>query len=199
MKTQIDDFAAGLADRHHHLADGQRLFAAGQKPTRMFVVAQGCMRLTRPLRTGSNAVMQTARKGEWLAESSLFSSSYHCDAIARGTTELVSVSKRDLLTQFACEPWRYESFCKLLADHLRKLRGLHEIVRLKSARERVMEWLLLQAAGRPANLRLDQTWSDIAEELALTREAVYRAVASLTKSGALERRGEAWIVRPRLI
>src|SRR3954451_11252804 len=33
MKTQIDDFAAGLADRHHHLADGQRLFATGQKPT----------------------------------------------------------------------------------------------------------------------------------------------------------------------
>ena len=103
MEVQIDAFAAGLPSRHHHLSDGQRLFASGQKPTRMFVVVKGRVRLTRPLRTGNNAVMQTARAGQWLAESSLFSNSYHCDGIARGTTEVVSVSRRELLARFGLE------------------------------------------------------------------------------------------------
>jgi len=194
MNPLEHSFAAGMAFRKHVLTDKQVLFAARQKPSRLFFVSQGCVRLVRPLRHGANAVMQRAQAGEWLAESSLFSDRYHCDAIAQGTSEVVSVSKRDLLMALEEDPGRSIAFCELLAKQLRRVRGIHEIVRIRSARERVLQWLLFQASGNPPQLPSDQTWTQIAEEISLTREAVYRAVAELKRSGALKQRGNSWFI-----
>lgn len=187
-------FAAGMSFRKHALSDKQALFTARQKPSRLFWVSQGCVRLVRPLRHGANAVMQRAQAGEWLAESSLFSDRYHCDAIAQGPSEVISISKRDLLRALQEDPGRSIAFCELLSKQLRRVRGIHEIVRMRSARERVLQWLSLQATGQPPQLRLDQTWTQIAEEISLTREAVYRAVAALKRSGALKQRGQNWFI-----
>ena len=187
-------FAVGLAFRTHELRDKQVLFAARQKPSKLFLVSRGCVRLVRPLRHGADAVMQRARAGEWLAESSLFSDRYHCDAIAQGTSEVISIDKRDVLAAFKKDPQRSVAFCELLSKQLRRLRGVHEIVRIRSARERVLQWLLLQATGAPPQLRVDQTWTQVADEISLTREAVYRAVAELKRSGALKQRGQTWLI-----
>jgi CRP-like cAMP-binding protein len=189
-------FAAELPHRLHDLKAEQMLFAAGQRPARLFMVSDGCVRLVRPARTGANAVMQRARAGEWLAESSLFSDRYHCDAVAQVKARAISVSKRELLDAFQREPKRWLIFSKLLAEHLRRLRGMHEVVRIRSARDRVFQWLLLQANGNPASIELDQTWTEIADEIALTREAVYRAVAELKRCGALRQRGERLLIYP---
>jgi CRP-like cAMP-binding protein len=190
MNSPDLSFAKGLPLKLHTLTDDEILFAAGQKPTRLFLVADGCVRLLRPLRTGASAVMQRARAGDWLAESSLFSDRYHCDALAQGAARIISVSKRELLAAFETEPQRWMMFSIMLADHLRRLRGMHEIVRVRSARDRVLQWLWLEAKGKPATLRLDQTWTQVADEIALTREAVYRAVSDLKKLGVLKQRGQ---------
>lgn len=138
--------------------------------------------------------MQRANAGEWLAESSLFSDRYHCDAIADGASEVVSIGKRDLLAAFKEDPERAIAFCELLSKQLRRLRGIHEIVRIRSASERVLQWLLLQAAGNPPQVRIEQTWTQIADEISLTREAVYRAVAELKRRGALKQQGQSWLI-----
>jgi CRP-like cAMP-binding protein len=187
-------FAQGLPFREHTFEDTETLFSAGGKPVRLFLVAEGCIRLQRPLRSGASAIMQRARTGDWLAESSLFSDRYHCDAISQGITRTISVSKRELLAAFDKDPRRSMKFSVLLAEHLRRLRGMHEIVRVRSARDRVLHWLWLEAKGKPATLRLDQTWTQVADEIALTREAVYRAVAELKQLGIVRQRGEMlWI------
>jgi CRP-like cAMP-binding protein len=189
-------FAARLPHRSRKLADEEILFSAQQKPTRMFLVSEGCVRLVRPLRAGASAVMQRARVGDWLAESSLFSERYHCDAVAQGAASVISVSKRDLLDAFRQDSGRSLMFCELLAHHLRRLRGMHEIVRIRSAQDRLLQWLLLQASGNPATFHLDQTWTQVADEIALTREAVYRAVAELKRSGVLKQRGQTLRIDP---
>lgn len=62
-------------------APGEQLFKLGDRPQRMFYVAEGEARLRRYSPDGSEIVLQRA-KFNFLAEASLESPVYHCDAVA---------------------------------------------------------------------------------------------------------------------
>lgn len=53
-------------------------------------------------------------------------------------------------------------------------------------------WLRLNARGKPPAVDADQPWIDIAAEIGLTHEAVYRALARLQRSGATVARWAEW-------
>lgn len=127
--------------------------------------------------------MQLTRANEWVAEASLFSDRYHCDAVASEPTTLVSVSKQSLLKRFDEDSQSAIAFASILAAQLRTLRQMHEIVRVRRAEDRVLAWLTLHARGTPLSLELDRTWTEVADELALTREAVYRTLSVLKRAG----------------
>jgi CRP-like cAMP-binding protein len=129
--------------------------------------------------------MHTAKAGEWVAESSLYIDRYHCDAVADGVTVASSVNKAGLLARFAAEPQRCLAFSRVLADRLRHLRAVHEIVRIRKADERVMHWFHLHASGNPPVVHVDRSWSRVAEDVGLSREAFYRTMAALRRSGAI--------------
>lgn len=57
----------------------------------MFLVTDGCANLVRYQEDGRPAVLQRARRGTVLAEASVFSDHYHCDAVAAMATEVVLV------------------------------------------------------------------------------------------------------------
>ena len=67
------------------LKAGQTMFYSGSKSTGFYEVVTGTVRLIRVDRSGREAVLQVASAGDLLAEASLFSPTYHCDAVA--TTE----------------------------------------------------------------------------------------------------------------
>jgi CRP-like cAMP-binding protein len=81
------------------------------------------------------------------------------------------------------------SFLSLVAHQIIELRHRLEIMKVRSAKERVMLYLDLHAEpdGRSVNLR--SQLQDIASELGLTREVLYRTLASLEQTGAVERTG----------
>jgi hypothetical protein len=62
-----------------------------------------------------------------------------------------------------------------------------ELRNIHSAQERLITWLQMQAVGTPPTVILDRTWSDVAFELGLTREAIYRALATLERGQRLIR------------
>lgn len=183
MNSSTFRFAAGLPQRSHRLDANECLFVAGQRATRLFYVRKGAIRLVRTLENGANAVMHVARAHEWVAEASLFSDKYHCDAFADEPTTLVSLSKQSLIEHFESNGKSAVEFARMLASQLRALRQMHEIVRARRADDRVLTWLQLRAAGEPPALVLDRTWTQVADELALTREALYRALARLRRNG----------------
>jgi CRP/FNR family transcriptional regulator, dissimilatory nitrate respiration regulator len=188
MRHLHEDFARDLPIKRQSYADREKVFAAGGLVRRFFRVEAGAIRLIRTLPEGTLAVMHTARAGEWVAESSLYSDRYHCDAVADGVTIASSVSKAGLLARFAAEPQRCLAFSQVLADRLRHLRAVHEIVRMRKADARVMHWFHLHASGNPPVVQVDQPWSRVAEDVGLTREAFYRTMAALRKSGAISER-----------
>jgi len=61
---------------------GQTLFRTGARTAGLYEIVTGKVRLVRVDRSGREAVLQVAAPGDTLAEASLFSSTYHCDAIA---------------------------------------------------------------------------------------------------------------------
>jgi CRP-like cAMP-binding protein len=185
MSEDTFGFAAGLPVRRHELESGDPLFRAGDRVSRFFFVSEGAVRLVRPLETGSSAIMQIARQGEWLAEASLFSSRYHCDAVCARRCVLTSVSKAQLIARLGAECDQAMALAQWLSIRLRELRQLDEIVRVRSAKARVMRWLEWKCDKRSGRLDLTSTWSEIADELALTREALYRVIAELKRARAL--------------
>jgi len=77
-----------------------------------------------------------------------------------------------------------------LASQVRDLRTRLELRNIRSAAERVLAWLRFHATGDPAQVMLGRSWTSVAEELGLTREAVYRALAALERHGWIARGGD---------
>ncbi len=61
---------------------GEALFRLGDKTAGFYEVLSGRVRLVRVDRFGRETVLHMAGPAETLAEASLFSGQYHCDAIA---------------------------------------------------------------------------------------------------------------------
>jgi DNA-binding MarR family transcriptional regulator len=60
-------------------------------------------------------------------------------------------------------------------------------MKVRSAKERVMLYLDFNTAADGHTVKLPRHLQDIASELGLTREALYRTLASLEREGAIER------------
>jgi DNA-binding transcriptional ArsR family regulator len=97
--------------------------------------------------------------------------------------------KEAVLNALRTDPANAISFLKLMAHQVIEVRQRLELMKVRSAKERVLLYLDFNAEhdGRTVNLR--GQLQDIASELGLTREALYRTLASLERAGAIERAG----------
>jgi CRP-like cAMP-binding protein len=94
--------AARAAAIDRKLKAGEALFRLDDKTIGLFEVIAGRVRLARVDRSGHEVVLHVAGAGETLAEASLFSPHYHCDAIASTNATVCVYPKREVLA--ACEP-----------------------------------------------------------------------------------------------
>jgi CRP-like cAMP-binding protein len=175
--------------RLHCVGAGEALFRHGEPVAALYNVRTGRIRLVRHLEDGAAVVLHVARPGETFAEASAFSEIYHCDAVADVPSQVVSVPKAEFLATLASEAEARLGFARLLAAQVRDLRARAELRGIRSAPERIMAWLRMRAVGNPPAAVVDRTWTEIAAELGLTREAAYRALATLERSGRIVRSG----------
>ena len=190
-------WAAGV-DRK--LKSGETLFRLGDKTAGLFEVVAGRVRLARVDRAGHEIVLHVAGPGETLAEASLFSASYHCDAIA-STDAVVSIyPKTVVLAAFEKDRKAAQTFTAMLARQVMNLRTRIERRNIRSARERVRHYLALNVGADGRSVALTGTLKDLAADLGLTHEALYRTLAALERAGAIRRgKGMITLVRPRKV
>jgi CRP-like cAMP-binding protein len=174
------------------LAPGQALFRQGDAVSAIFAVERGRLRLVRHTIDDRKVVLHTARDGELLAEAALFSKIYHCDAVADLASVVRVLSKPELLAAFRADADFAEKFMGVLARQVMALRTRLELRSIRSARERLLQHLLLAASGDSRLVRLDGTLMDLAAEIGMTHETLYRALAELESEGVLAR-GEGGI------
>ena len=158
--------------REKHLSAGETLFHIGDKVRFMFLIQKGSMSLQRQTTSGITMVLHVTKPGAVLAEASLYSPSYHCDAIAREPTVLHVFSKADFHSQLAENQELAEIWAKSLAMSMQEARYRAEIRTLRTVAERLDAW---QSTGHVIPEK--GGWQGLAVELGVTREALYRELA----------------------
>jgi CRP-like cAMP-binding protein len=169
------------------LAAGEILFRQGDRAAAIYKVESGRLRLVRRTQDDHLVILHTARRGEFFAEASLFADSYHCDALAAAPSRIRVYPKATVMAALRAEPALAEAFMARLAHQLQDLRARMELRNIRSARERVLQYLRLRAGLRGRSIAIEGQLQDIAAEIGMTREALYRNLATLEAEGSLTR------------
>ena len=188
----------GIRSVERDLELGQTLFRTGQRTIGLYQILSGRVRLTRVDRSGRETVLYTAGSGDMIAEASLFSSVYHCDAIASVPAKVRLYPKDAVLAAFERDPDAAKSFTARLARQVMDLRTRMELRNIHSARDRVRHYLALNAGADGLTVAINGTLKELAAELGLTHEALYRTLARMAAKGEIKRL-DGKIVRARTI
>ena len=176
---------------------GEIVFRRGARPARMFFVLEGEVRLVRTSASGAEIVLQRARSG-FLAEASLESSRYHCDAIAALDSRLLALPIEPLRDALRRDEGFRAFWIARLAREVRALRSQCERLSLRRAADRIEHYI--EAEGENGRVHLPRSRKAWAAELGLTHEVLYRTLAGLQRSGkisALEQGGVLVLSRLR--
>jgi CRP-like cAMP-binding protein len=168
---------------------GATVFRTGGPTHSVFFVESGIVRLVRYGRAGEQVVLHEARAGEFFAEASLDSARYHCDAVAGAPTTLLQIPAAALRSLLDADRAFAREWEALLARQLRAVRTRVERLSLKGAVERIRHLLVSEGRGTQCEVAIRGTWKDLAHELGLTHEVLYRTLAAMERDGVIERDG----------
>jgi CRP-like cAMP-binding protein len=158
-------------------APGAAVFHRGDAVERLHIIRSGTVRLLRHQQDGHPVVLQRACRGDILAEASVFSAHYHCDAIVLtgAVTEAFAVVdiRRLLETDIDfCRGWAAS-----MSHQLQTARRRAELMSLRTVSERLDFWLVWNEGGMPEK----GLWKDVAEEIGVSPEALYRELSARGK------------------
>ena len=177
------------------LARNEVLFRQGDKVTAIYFVEAGRLRLERRTFDGRLLVLGITPAGEFFVEAALFADTYHCDAVATEPSQVCVYPKEVVLKTLRTDPTSAMSFLRFMAHQVIEVRQRLELMKVRSAKERVLLYLDLNAARDRRTVNLRGPLQDIAGELGLTREALYRTLASLERAGAIKREGARVVLK----
>lgn len=172
MSGNLVDLLKGFRGRKRTLAAGEYLFHLGEPVAALFVVLEGEVHLIRHQEDGGTIILQRASPDEILAEASLFSDRYHCDAMARTRIKVQSIPKRELLGRLRNEPDFAEAWAAHLAREIQIMRFRSEVLSLRTVASRLDAWLAWQGELPPKG-----EWKEIANQIGVSPEALYREIA----------------------
>ena len=170
------------------LKAGQTLFRTGARTGGLYEVVKGKVRLVRVDRSGREAILQVASATETLAEASLFSSTYHCDAVAMTDAVVRLYPRTILVNELERNPQVAYAFAATLARQVMALRTRLEQRNIHSARDQLRHYLIVNADATGRKVVLSGTVKELAAEMGLTHEALYRTLAGMEADGEIERR-----------
>ncbi len=178
------------------LSRGERLFNEGDPVENLFFIESGEMKAIRLQLDGAQAVMLRAHAGDFFAESSMAAPRYTCHAEAVCPSRLLAFpveAFRDALTRDGRFAF---AFSLTMASHARRQCSRQERLRLKRARERILHLLTCEGDGNGV-----LTWHaplvEMAHELGLEPETLYRTLRELEQEGIIERdRPHIRLLRP---
>jgi CRP-like cAMP-binding protein len=157
--------------RQQSLAKGEMLFRQGDTTFAIFAVRSGRVRMVRQLADGAAVPLHVAQDGDTFSEASLFSPVYHCDAVADTDTEIEDHPKDALSRALSESPQAAQAFMAHLARQVIGLRSRLEIRNIRSAQERVIQYLQLEADGETRAITFARPLKDVAGDIGLTHEA----------------------------
>lgn len=172
----------------------ETIFRIGDPVRSAMLVLSGEVRLIRRNPHGREVILQRSTAG-FVAEASLDSRVYHCDALAAQTSTLLIFPAKQFLAALDENVAFRRAWQSLLAREVRKLRSQCERLSLNSAADRILHYI--EAEGSNGVLSLTQSKKAWASELGLTHEALYRTLRRMQDEGELRGDGRQWSVCPK--
>ena len=156
---------------------GDTLFRFGDPTRGLFASLDAEVHLIRTAQDGHEILIHRAVAGTCFAEASLFSKTYHCDAVVQSDGTVYRIDKAAVLNAFGNAQFA-EAYCNALAHQVQQIRQIREIIAIRSADDRVF-------AGLVAGLHTGQV-IDFAAAISLSHEATYRALRKLVIAGRVK-------------
>ncbi len=179
---QAEDFAANTA-----------LFLTGEQPRWMFFVLTGEVVLERHGMDGQQACLQRCQSG-FVGEASVTSSRYHCDGRTTLSTRVTKVPIQALRQALKNDVAFAERWIAMLSREVRQLRLQNERLSLPKVQDRLLH--LIETEGTDGRYALTCSVKDLAKQLAVTHESLYRAIARLVEVGRIERGDDILVLKP---
>ncbi len=149
------------------------LFHQNDTVRSVFVIMEGLIELTRHQECGKSIVLQRARQNSILAEASVYSGRYHCDAIVKMPSIVIEISKRRFRKKLHDSQIFSELWMTHLAREVQSARYKSEILSKRTVAERLDSWLAWKGGSLPEKGQ----WKSIAEQIGVSPEALYREIA----------------------
>lgn len=146
---------------------------AGRSGYKILPGGQGRGPMLRRQRDGEVFILQRAVSGTPVAEASLFSTYYHCAAVAVGETEVDVWKHQQVPALIENNAPAALAYAQNLAEAVRQARIHSEIVSLRRVADRLDAWLAWHDGQLPAR----GSWAQVAREIAVAPEALYRELA----------------------
>jgi CRP/FNR family transcriptional regulator, dissimilatory nitrate respiration regulator len=172
-----------LCEVQSHSA-GALLFLSGNKPRWMYFVNEGEVVLERHGKNGEAACLQRCQRG-FVGEASLTSGRFHCDARTTRPSTVTRIPVEALRQALRDDRAFSERWIAMLSGEVRRLRLANERLSLPKVKDRLLH--LLETEGSQGRYTLDCTLKQLAQQLAVTHEALYRALGELERSQRIER------------
>jgi CRP/FNR family transcriptional regulator, dissimilatory nitrate respiration regulator len=166
-------------------AKGDRLFEIGKTPRSMFYISGGEVILERAGVSGDAVILQRSRQG-LIAEASLQSRCYHCDALVVSDAQITLMPIKDLIHALRNDAEFALRWIAMLNREVKRLRLQCERLSLNTVAERLLH--LLDTEAGPQGLPIVAGVKSLAREMGVTHEALYRCISTLEKKSVIERR-----------
>jgi len=178
MSNQLIPALRALSSDIRHFDKGAVLFTQGDKVHSLHLIESGSVHLIRHQIGGFALTLHRASAGAILAEASLFSEHYHCDAIAQQPTRTICIPKALVQAEMARDQSLTRAWAVFLAREVQATRARAEILALRSVADRLDAWLGMQGGEMPDK----GSWKNVAGEIGVSAEALYRELARRRKN-----------------
>lgn len=174
---------------------GSILFRKGEQARGVYVLVAGRVEIYRSTADGREQVLHTETPIQSVAELPVFDGgTYPASGRTAEDSELYFLSQDDFQRLYRQHPEIADAVVTNLGKRLRALVKVVEKISLRSVPGRVAKALLEQAEGEGSSkdgvtFRLNKTQSDLAHELATSRESVARALGDLRRGGVIATQG----------
>lgn len=151
---------------------GAHLFHRDEAVDQIFMIEDGEVRLSRHQENGNEVILQRAISGDLLAEASLFSDRYHCDAIAAAPSTIKALPKSGFVNALQTDANIASAWAQRLAQEVQRARLRSEIISLKTVSQRLDAWQAWHGEIPPSG-----EWRTLAFEISVSPEALYRELS----------------------
>jgi CRP-like cAMP-binding protein len=174
MIAIMPDAVQLLFDGAHpmQLDRGQALFLTGDAVASVYLVLSGRVALLRRAANGATLRLQSAGSEDVLAEASVWSTHYHCDAEALEPSTLAALPIARFRERLASTPGLAEAWARHLARAVQAARYQSGLLSLRGVADRLDAWL-----GGGHKLPPPGRMQALAADLGVTREALYRELS----------------------